>query len=678
MLTTLVMIKNFTLFLIVLFMFIPHLTEAQKRDFGDISKQMIEMDVYEKDSTASAIVLFDVGEVFIDEELEVNFKRHVRIKILTDKGLEEGNISIPYRVVDAEQDINGIKAESYYLDDNGKVRKSKLGRRDKFKNEISEGWEEIKFTIPGLRKGSIFEYEYKMKSESPYDIPDWYFQSNIPVVWSEYTLFIPEWYTYLPYSRSYHDFHISDRERYQDNATIDYTVVSDNDIYTARTKEYRSQRIDYYGTKFHFVMKDVPAIKFEPYMKARVDYLAQIRFQLASIQFPGDLPTFVLKDWQSLVEAFEQAQTFGKRLSSSRILKENALAQITDTTSDMNKMINIYDHVRKSIKWDGYYDLFFEEDLDEIYQTGTASSSQINMILAQMLREVDLKADPVVLSTRDNGEIIDIYPITDQFNHTIVKVDINGNYYLLDATDEDRPYTMLPLSDINGKGLVIQKSGKVQWVPLINRFKNSIVSLVNLKVENSGKVTGVIESKNNGFFAYNYEDAFSNSDEQKVGDLVFTNTDDLKIDSISYSHNSEIEQISYKVNFSKSLSQSENNIYFNPTIIEAITENPFKLKQRKYPVDFNYTQNKTIITSVLLPEGWEIDEFPKSIVYKSSDGKIFYRRIIQALGNTISIRNDFIINKERFMPEQYDEIRYLYDQIVNENSKLIVLKKSES
>ncbi|MEP5944765.1 MAG: hypothetical protein ABJ356_09410, partial [Balneola sp.] len=120
MLTTLVMIKNFTLFLIVLFMFIPHLTEAQKRDFGDISKQMIEMDVYEKDSTASAVVIFDVGDAELDNRLEVQFRRHIRIKILTDEGFTYGDFSKRYIEKKPEQDISKIKAATYNLE-NGEI-----------------------------------------------------------------------------------------------------------------------------------------------------------------------------------------------------------------------------------------------------------------------------------------------------------------------------------------------------------------------------------------------------------------------------------------------------------------------------------------------------------------------------------------------------------------------------
>ena len=191
---------------------------GQQQDFGDISRAMLEMEVYEKDSTADAVVLFDVGEVYVTEYLEVNYERHIRIKILTDKGLDAGDISISFRDDFPEQEIKGIKAESQYIDENGKVIKTKVGRRDRFENKISDTWKEVKFTIPGLRKGSVLEYRYEMKSESAIDIPDWYFQKQYPVIWSEYTLSIPEWFDYLTYTRGYHPFYVNEEEPYNEIA----------------------------------------------------------------------------------------------------------------------------------------------------------------------------------------------------------------------------------------------------------------------------------------------------------------------------------------------------------------------------------------------------------------------------------------------------------------------------
>ncbi|MEQ8577711.1 MAG: DUF3857 domain-containing protein [Balneola sp.] len=633
---------------------------GQQQDFGDISRAMLEMEVYEKDSTADAVVLFDVGEVYVTEKLEVNYERHIRIKILTDKGLDAGDISISFRDDFPEQEIKGIKAESQYIDENGKVIKTKVGRRDRFENKISDTWKEVKFTIPGLRKGSVLEYRYEMKSESAIDIPDWYFQKQYPVIWSEYTLSIPEWFDYLTYTRGYHPFYVNEEEPYNEIANNSW-----------------GGGFGYSGTKYHYIMKDVPAIEAEPFMKAKVDYLAQIRFQLASYKFPTSARESVLNSWATVLEAINDSDNYGKRLKSSSLLKEKTNDAIEGTETELDKMIAIYDHVSSVMDWNEDHRFYIEEDLDKIYKKGTGNGSEINLILTQMLKEAGINAKPVAISTTNNGEIIGIYPLDNQFNHTITKVVIDDKVYLLDAKNEKRPYTLLPSSAINGKGFVINENNKIEWIDLKNNSDNRLVNFVNVSINEDGEITGNLQSKNYGYLGYLYKEILSQKDSvmsKEVEEVVFTNADNLKIDSVHVDEET-VNEFSYSVDFRLETDNSENVIYLNPMLIEAITENPFKKKTRTYPIDYDYTFNKRVIINFEIPEGWEIAEYPESRGYKLTKNAGGYVRLVQVSGNKLTVRYDYIISRKRLLPTEYDELRFMYDGIVKDNTERVVIKK---
>tara|TARA_R110001599_G_scaffold84130_1_gene226567 strand:- start:55339 stop:57312 length:1974 start_codon:yes stop_codon:yes gene_type:complete len=633
---------------------------GQQQDFGDISRAMLEMEVYEKDSTADAVVLFDVGEVYVTEKLEVNYERHIRIKILTDKGLDAGDISISFRDDFPEQEIKGIKAESQYIDENGKVIKTKVGRRDRFENKISDTWKEVKFTIPGLRKGSVLEYRYEMKSESAIDIPDWYFQKQYPVIWSEYTLSIPEWFDYLTYTRGYHPFYVNEEEPYNEIANNSW-----------------GGGFGYSGTKYHYIMKDVPAIEAEPFMKAKVDYLAQIRFQLASYKFPTSARESVLNSWATVLEAINDSDNYGKRLKSSSLLKEKTYDAIEGTETELDKMIAIYDHVSSVMDWNEDHRFYIEEDLDKIYKKGTGNGSEINLILTQMLKEAGINAKPVAISTTNNGEIIGIYPLDNQFNHTITKVVIDDKVYLLDAKNEKRPYTLLPSSAINGKGFVINENNKIEWIDLKNNSDNRLVNFVNVSINEDGEITGNLQSKNYGYLGYLYKEILSQEDSvmsKEVEEVVFTNADNLKIDSVHVDEET-VNEFSYSVDFRLETDNSENVIYLNPMLIEAITENPFKKKTRTYPIDYDYTFNKRVIINFEIPEGWEIAEYPESRGYKLTKNAGGYVRLVQVSGNKLTVRYDYIISRKRLLPTEYDELRFMYDGIVKDNTERVVIKK---
>jgi len=654
------MIGKFFSLLLFTSLYLQIFAVGQQQDFGDISRAMLEMEVYEKDSTADAVVLFDVGEVYVTEKLEVNYERHIRIKILTDKGLDAGDISISFRDDFPEQEIKGIKAESQYIDENGKVIKTKVGRRDRFENKISDTWKEVKFTIPGLRKGSVLEYRYEMKSESAIDIPDWYFQKQYPVIWSEYTLSIPEWFDYLTYTRGYHPFYVNEEEPYNEIANNSW-----------------GGGFGYSGTKYHYIMKDVPAIEAEPFMKAKVDYLAQIRFQLASYKFPTSARESVLNSWATVLEAINDSDNYGKRLKSSSLLKEKTNDAIEGNETELDKMIAIYDHVSSVMDWNEDHRFYIEEDLDKIYKKGTGNGSEINLILTQMLKEAGINAKPVAVSTTNNGEIIGIYPLDNQFNHTITKVVIDDKVYLLDAKNEKRPYTLLPSSAINGKGFVINENNKIEWIDLKNNSDNRLVNFVNVSINEEGEITGNLQSKNYGYLGYLYKEILSQEDSvmsKEVEEVVFTNADNLKIDSVHVDEET-VNEFSYSVDFRLETDNLENVIYLNPMLIEAITENPFKKKTRTYPIDYDYTFNKRVIINFELPEGWEIAEYPESRGYKLTKNAGGYVRLVQVSGNKLTVRYDYIISRKRLLPAEYDELRFMYDGIVKDNTERVVIKK---
>lgn len=88
-------------------------------------------------------------------------------------------------------------------------------------------------------------------------------------------------------------------------------------------------------------------------------------------------------------------------------------------STEEEKIIKIYDHVRKTMTWNEFYTIIASGKLDKVYEAKQGTSGDINLILALMLKAVNIKAIPVIISTNDNGIVKESYPIISQFNHTI-------------------------------------------------------------------------------------------------------------------------------------------------------------------------------------------------------------------------------------------------------------------
>jgi len=76
-------------------------------------------------------------------------------------------------------------------------------------------------------------------------------------------------------------------------------------------------------------------------------------------------------------------------------------------------------------------------------------------MLVSMLRNANLDANPVLVSTRANG--ISLYPSRTSYNIVIASVLINGNLVLMDATSKSTLPGILPTRDLNWFGRIIKK-----------------------------------------------------------------------------------------------------------------------------------------------------------------------------------------------------------------------------
>src|SRR5436190_10579751 len=174
---------------------------AQKEipGYGKIDKTELEMKDCEFDKAAEAVVLFDVGEVYCDlnlssayNPLTTQFERHVRIKILNQKGTDFANIHIRYINTGGVEDIKNISAQTINTDASGNAVITKVDKDAIYRKKINKRYSEVIFTFPEVKPGSIIEYKYKDDATDFYALHNWYFQKSIPVIYSQYVLDFPQ------------------------------------------------------------------------------------------------------------------------------------------------------------------------------------------------------------------------------------------------------------------------------------------------------------------------------------------------------------------------------------------------------------------------------------------------------------------------------------------------------
>lgn len=123
---------------------------------------------------------------------------------------------------------------------------------------------------------------------------------------------------------------------------------------------------------------------------------------------------------------------------------------------------------------------------------------------------------------------------------------------------------------------------------------------------------------------------------------------------------------------------AEDIVYINPLFGEGYKDNPFKSAERKYPIEMPYAMDETYTLQMEVPQGYVVDELPKSMVLKlneQEDGLFEYR--LSHFGESISMRCRLVFKKANFLPEDYELLREFFSLIVKKQSEQIVFKKKK-
>ena len=121
-----------------------------------------------------------------------------RMKVYDDSDLDIGNRVIKYSDTDGSnynEEVVDIEGYTFNMED-GKVKKEKLKKENIYKQELNRYWSTKKFAMPAIRKGSVIDVKYKIRSWNISRIKKLYFQQFYPVVYAKYETAIPEYFTY--------------------------------------------------------------------------------------------------------------------------------------------------------------------------------------------------------------------------------------------------------------------------------------------------------------------------------------------------------------------------------------------------------------------------------------------------------------------------------------------------
>jgi transglutaminase-like putative cysteine protease len=645
--------------------------DPSKIKFGKITPADFEPKLYGIDSSASAVVLADIGSTEIvgnqKGSFSLVFKNFRRARILNKNGYDLADVTIPiYDDGKMEEELASLKAVTYNLE-NGKVVETKLDvKAAVFKDRINKRLSIKKFTFPNIKEGSIIEYEYRLNSDFIFNLQPWTFQGAYPRLWSEYNVSMPEFYYYVTLAQGYQPFFIKDRKERRDN----FTITDNSSIQTSR-ESFSCSVADY-----RWAMKDVPALKEESFTSTIDNHVAKLEFQLAELRYPFT-PRNIMGTWTNATETMLKDEDFGLQLSKDNGWLNDVMGEATGGSKDaLAKAQNIFSYLRDNMTCTDYNRRYADKNLRTVLKSRNGSEAEINLLLTAMLKKADLDAEPVLLSTRSHGYTYAMYPLMDRFNYVISKLNIDGKEYFLDASKPRMGFGRLGYECYNGHARVVNADATPVELISDSLMESKITSVFIINDE-KGDLTGSMQ-QTPGYFESNSirnrikekgRESFFN--EYKKGWTGEVELEKENIDSL----NKYDYPLAIRYDFNMKLDK-EDILYLNPMFTEGIKENPFKSAQRFYPVEMPYAIDETYLLRLDVPKGYVIDELPKQLMLKlneQNDGMFEYR--ISESNGIISMRSRLRISRAYFLPEEYEMLREFFNYVVKKHNEQIVFKK---
>ena len=629
------------------------------QEYGKISEDELNMKVYAKDSSASAVYLYENAHfeyVNTGSNVLIVYKYSCKIKILKPEGVEYANIKIPlYKTQNSSDIITSFEANAYNLE-KGKIVKTKTDKQFMFSENIIDKINLTKVSMQGVKVGSVIEYKFSINS--PYylrNIPTFSTQHRIPVISGNYIAQIPN-HLVVKYSINGCEY-LEVNEVVKFNSLLAISGLGEN------------------VRQIAFTSKDMPALKEEPIVWNNNEHISSVEFNLIDIQIPSMVYTSYLKDWNSIEKYFKKIENFGSHFSISKIFENETKIIASKNVSDQEKIKEIHQLVLERIAFNGEYTLTCKNPIYAVKEK-SGNSAEVNFILMSMLNDAGYKAFPVMLSSRESGKLTEYYPKIDNITHFIIAVKTpDGNTYYLDGSDKLSTINTLSKNYLT-KGYLFNSSKENKWIDLSKISNSSSKSEIFLSFNSDMNLIGSIKRTSTNQLAYKKKLQYKSLESKKEYLKSIENRYSITIDSSSIngidSYGNSVEEI---YNIQMETLKNSSYVYLNPIIFPEINSNPFIASTRKFPIEFDYPFSNTQFITLIIPDNYTVEELPKGTKLSLLDNGITFSYLIQKRDNAIVIIYNFTQNQIIFPKMNYALIKDFIAAVVEKNSERIVLKK---
>jgi len=542
---------------------------------------------------APAVYLF--RQEISDDKLHMH-SLYVRMKILTEKGKEYGDVEIP-AYEGRTFSIRAVQGRTIYsggtvIPFTGKPIEKLL---------LKQGNEKVMtkvFSLPDVQVGSIIEYEYILAyDDNRFSSPRWYIQQPLYVHKAHYH-FVP----------TQSDHIINNSEHGHTVLGLMYTPVLPQGV------QVRSG-LDGYD----LVIENVPALVEEEYTPPIESLSYRVLFYYSSYHSSDDFWKDEGKYWSKNVDHFAQPssklQAAVQQLVAPGDTEEQKLRKIYTAVMQLENTSFTREHTAEENK----AEKLKIKTAEDIWEQKRGNDDELTLLFIAMVRAAGMKAYAMAVTNRDRGLFIKSYLDWDQLDDDIAIVPVNGKETFFDPGERYCEFGKLHWRHSFAQG-VRQVDGGTAIAPSgsISYKDTQEMRIAELKLDSDGKLSGVIRMTLTGNEALRWRQSILRTDGEQAkkdfeeelqnrmpaGVVVKTNHFVGATDSD--------HALMAIVDVSGSMGTATGKRVFLPGNFFEANEKPlFAHEKRENAVDLHFPYMVTDSVTLALPAGFSVESVPK-------------------------------------------------------------------
>ncbi len=406
-----------------------------------------------------AVLLEESIEIDIASETEARVRHFNRTRILTQRGADEygqATISLNPWITVREVRASVTTPQGKVVT----VKKQNVWEGSYFASfELFADRKHRTIDFPGVTPGAILEYEHETLVRNLYYLPlTFQLRDEIPVRSRTITLRLPS------------------------SMAMRHSVRGASPEYTREEQDGRVMH--------RWRIRDVAAYKDEPDMPPPSDVVPALSVFLKEMLW--DTHRIDASTWDGIARWYWD-------LARDRMLPDEAVEQAAreisrGVTEPDEKIRRIYEFAQGKIE---YVAIALGIGGLQPHASGHVLAHRYGdckdkaTLMIAMLRSIGLTGHPVLILTRDQGQVDRDYP-SDDFNHVIVAVPRPDGYLFMDPTSTTTPFGDLPWTDQGANVLVVKEDGRGDLVqtPLFPPDRNRRHRMVVGSIDPQGNLIG--------------------------------------------------------------------------------------------------------------------------------------------------------------------------------------------